>query len=55
MQKKLGDPNYTLSTRKSYNLGSMEESKADNLTPGKPSPASDGSMKNEMWTDLYAP
>ena len=33
----------------------MEESKADNLTPAKPSTEADGFIKHEMWTDLYAP
>lgn len=55
MKKKLNDPDYTLSSRRSY--GITEDSKSIMDMPKRESVGggNNGEMSNEMWTDVYAP
>ena len=50
MKKRLKNEEFTLSVRKSLNMGGMEESKVEEL-PEK----SRDEVGNEMWTEVYAP
>ncbi len=50
MKKRLNNPEFTLSARKSLNMGAMEEIKTMEM-PKK----SNDDVGNEMWTDVYAP
>lgn len=50
MKKRLKNEEFTLSVRKSLNMGGMEESKVEEL----PEKSSD-EVGSEMWTEVYAP